>query len=293
MSFDASVSPDSYQMSDTIACPTGYGPGQPLLTHVPAVTNQLLQPLRGTATGAAYVVAKGATGTSRPVAVGANGSFCLEVQLMPDTSNTVEIVPYSHNTCEGVHAQIRLQHKTESKPSGPPTQPHNISKGQPISSSHKPSQGTLEDLVDGSSSSWARFSVWDPEFTKTCDAHAWIRIDLGKVYSLSKVRIQWANEAIANKTYATCYSILTSSKTLPVDPSPSATSDWRVIERPEGTAADVDVQMSGERARWVAVLLYENDTTAINQYERFEVGDIEVIGQDPDAVPPAPADRCN
>ncbi|PIE19670.1 MAG: hypothetical protein CSA65_01415 [Proteobacteria bacterium] len=65
----------------------------PVIDNQPLVTTQLRQPLRGHAPGAHMLVAKGAMGLSSPVDVGDDGSFCIEVDLMPDAPNQITLTP--------------------------------------------------------------------------------------------------------------------------------------------------------------------------------------------------------
>jgi hypothetical protein len=43
-------------------------------------------------------------------------------------------------------------------------------------------------------------------------------------------------------------------------------------------------------ARWAALLLYENESNGM--YENLDLDEFEVWGQDPDATPTPPAEKC-
>lgn len=275
-------------------CPDTPSLTAPVIDNQPLVTAQLRQPLRGRAPGAHMLIAKGAMGLSSPVQVGDNGSFCIEVDLMPDAPNQITLTPYDINGCEGIPIRTNLTHKSAPKQTNTgQTGVHNVAHGQPISASTNAKTGSVSLLNDGDPKSWAQFEMFDPELGKDCsNRHVWIRVDLGKVYTVSKAKLRWGPLAASDKYYASCFVVLLSTKHSPVDPDPRH-QDWVVAyQATDAGAEDQSISFNPQAARWAAVLLSENATTDWMQYEKFAVGEIEIHGQDPNVVPTPPADTC-
>jgi len=235
------------------------------------------------------ITAKGGAGTAAPEAVGADGKFCVEVRLIEDAQNSITLVPLDARGCPGRSTVVSLRHKTAPSADAGVTTITNVAKKSPIASSEPPdSSGILRNLNDGDTKSWAKFSFWDFDLGSSCDAATWIRIDFGKLYTVSKLKIFWAPGA--GSDYATCYTVLLSKKDSPADPNPSS-SDWVVVAQessaPGGTQT---IAINPETAKSAALLMYENASTGLT--ETFKIAEFEVYGQDPNAVPPPPPDSC-
>lgn len=289
--WDTLYTPDAFIVPDSPpGCPAKSPLQAPVIDPYPNPTVYATQPVRGTAPGAAQVLAQSGVGAAAPVTVSASGKFCIEVQLIPDAPNKVMVTPLDDNGCVGPSSEIAITHKssTSNQDAGVPTI-FNTAKGQPITTSHSPDKGVSSYVNDGDPKSFAKYSFWDWDMGGTCDRHVWVRIDLGKTYTVSKLTAKWPPQVSGN--YATCWAMLLSSKASPVDPDPKAFSDWKTVKETSiGGSQNQVIAISPEPARWAAFLMYENATTSMT--ETFELAEFEVWGQDPNAVPPPPPDRC-
>ena len=74
----------------------------PQVVNLPASTDQLMQPVRGYAPGAEFILARSGAGESRPVPVGLDGRFCIEVALIPNQENQISLTAISEGAgCRG------------------------------------------------------------------------------------------------------------------------------------------------------------------------------------------------
>ena len=273
------------------ACPQAAG-AAPVIRAAPEQSSYRTVPLRGFAPGADTIVAQGPAGNFRPVAAGSDGSFCIEVELLPEVSNEISVVGIAEG-CRSRPALLRISHHAASEPAPVDSLAHNVAIGAPTTASSAPDDGSSPSvLTDGKVSSFAEFSMFDPDIQMTADKFIWIKVDLKKAYSLSHVTLHWGPTAAEQKSYASCYALLLSEKAQPAAPDP-ASPDWVVVaERSDGDARSQKVAFSPTQARWAALLLYEDDAIRWNAMERFALAELEVHGQDPNAVPSVPEDRC-
>lgn len=250
----------------------------------PASTSYGLQPFRGKSTGAAKLYAQLGSATTKPVTVSSDGTFCIEVQLLLDSPNVVTFTPLDINGCPGISTKQTITHKSVPKiDAGMPTI-QNVAKGQPVSELNMDSSSQLSYVVDGDSSSYAKFSFFD-----SGSSNAWIMVDLGKSYTVSKLYVRYPSSV--SNDYAKEYQILVSAKAAPVTPDPSEVTDWKSLKHEtNGDATAQLIPISPESVRWVALLLYENGSTYL--WETFLISELEVWGQDPNAQPPPPPDSC-
>lgn len=282
--------PANCQSEDPLTAPI-LDPGYP-----PTETPHLSIPLRGIAPMAHTLVAQGPSGASSPVSVSNDGRFCIDVDLLPDIENRITLIPYSEGGCPGKTVQVSVRQITSTRQdAGPSATVQNVAHNAVVTTGgegHEFKVGSAALLVDGDTSSYAQISMTDWDVNGSCDAFVWVKLDLGKVYTVTKVLLRWAARAVDEKTYATCFAVLLSPKESPVDPSTSH-GDWVTVkDEKEGGAQDATLVFSPERARWAAVLLYEDDAARLLQKEIFDLAEIEVMGQDPDAVPVPPQDSC-
>lgn len=261
------------------------------------IATQLSQPIRGFSPNAATIVARSSAGSSQVGVVSSDGRFCIEVDLIADSQNNIILTPYSALGCPGNTVTVSIQHRTSALDAGVPNQPENVAALGLISSDPAPETGSLDSVNDGDQNSWARFSFTDLDPTGSeCDNHAQILLDLKKTYVLTRFEIQWGPEigvdGAEGETYwAECYSILISNADTPAAPNPTH-GDWEVVV--QESAAVIGKQthaVDPKSARWVALWLYENGGTDFYT-EDFDVAELTVVGQDPNATPPLPPDRC-
>lgn len=288
---------DSTVVADVISVPD-YPPGCPKLVNLmapkldqyPNPTAYAKQPFRGTCAGAATITATGGAGTST-ANVDSKGKFCIEVTLILDAPNTVKFQCLDAQGCPAPTATtINITHKSSPKSDAGITVPINLARNQPITAQPAPKSGSTKSVVDGKSGSYAGFEFWDRDIIGpgTCDNCAWVKVDLGKTYTVSEFKVSW----FAQKNYAKCYTILTSSSAAPLTPlCDKANVGWKVHK--QETAGDYkpqSIKINPVAARWAALLMYENESSGM--YENLDLDEFEVWGQDPDATPPTPPDKC-
>ena len=271
-------------------CPPMPTLAAPTVDQYPNPTSYAVQPFRGTAPGAAQVVAKGGVGAAKPATVGGDGRFCIEVTLLADSPNTVTFTPLDGNGCPGRDTLISIVHKSGAKQDAGVATEINLAKSAPITSDVTPGAGTaLEYINDGDPKSWTELSFWDWDVSGTCDKFTWVRLDLGKSYTIMKVKIRWAPDV--GSDWAKCYTVLLSTKAAPGTPDATAGGDWTVAKQEQnGDGADQSLIGLNKSARWVALLLYENGSSGLT--ETFKLGELEVWGLDPNATPIPPPDSC-
>jgi hypothetical protein len=266
----------------------------PALDLFPNPTTYVLQAFRGRCPGADMVSARAGGVSSAPVKAGTDGSFCIEVQLLADSPNTVVFQGIDPNGCPGQETQISITHRTGTKPAdGGILVPTNLAKAADIGSDPKPEQGELSMVVDGDYGSYVKLScshTWTPWGDCGGDP-VWVRVDLGKVYTITKAKAVWA--AAAGNDFAKRFAFLLSSEAGPGDPS-TTSGAWKVVkeESSNGESKETLIALSPEPARWAALLMYEDNSGGLHLSETFQLAELEVWGQDPNAVPPPPPDRC-
>lgn len=289
--YDLGYAPDYWSAPDLPpTCEGAQKVSPPKVDPYPNPTGYAIQPFRGVAPGAYQITARVGSSTFKPVLVGSDGRFCIEAQLIPDAVNTVTLTPWDRNTCPGFDTTVTLTHQSQSKSDAGVTTVQNVARNQPVTTEWAPESGTADYAVDGDPKSVLEMSFWDWDWGGTCDKSVWVRVDLGKVYTVTKIKVLWPPQV--EDLYARCYTVIVSPKSSPVDPDPQQIQDWETVkEESNGTSQDQVILISPTAVRWVALLMYENASTGI--YETFKLGELEVWGQDPNVVPPPPPDRCN
>jgi hypothetical protein len=282
--------PDAYVRPDApLGCAERPPLSAPVLDPYPDPTTSALQVFRGTASGADLVTARGGVGAAAPAKVGADGRFCIEVTLLPDSTNAVTFAAVDPYGCPGRETLITVSHRTGERQDAGVLSAVNVAKKASIASQLQPDEGALGHVNDGDPSSFAAFSFVDWDAGSSCDKFTWIRVDLGKTYIVTKVKIRWGPST--DGTYATCYSVLLSAASSPADPDPAPAGDWTVAKQvTTGDAADQVLTLNPTAVRFAALLLYEDGATGL--WETFKVAELEVWGYDPGATPPPPADHC-
>jgi|GEM_PF-6214006 hypothetical protein len=263
----------------------------PTVSTFPDPSNNALQAFRGTAPGASMITAKSSAGEATPQSVDSQGNYCIEARLIEDAPNTVTFIALDSNGCPGEKKVVSITHVKLADDAGVSSAPANVALGQPITSDSDIDQSDLQKINDGSDSSWTEISFWDFDISSTCDKFSWVRIDLGKVYTVSAAKIRWDSSATGQ--YGTCYTLLLSSSSSPSAPDPTST-DWTVAFQTESaTNGEQNISVTPKSARFAALLLYENAQTDLDLQESFYLAEFEVWGQDPDITPPPPPDRCS
>ncbi len=290
---------DTFKLLDAVGvpdqplgCPSPPTLATPTLNPTPPSSyNYKILPVRGQAPGASMVGGVSTAGNANPVSMSSAGtSFCIEVDLVKG-ANDIKLFSLDSKGCQSkLTSNYRVTYvpTTVTQDAGV-TKPINLAKNQPITSKDPPGTGSLSYVNDGSSSSFAEFSFYDWDTSGTCDKCVWVKIDLGKAYTVSKFRIRWAPNA--GSDYGTCYSILTAKSTPAMDPDCTTNAGWVLTHKETaGIAVPKDISVQPVTARWVAFLMYENGSSWL--WEKFQLAEFEVWGQDPNATTPPPPDRC-
>ncbi len=264
--------------------------GPPKIENPPVITHSELQPLRGHADpGARTITVNGGLGVSAPATVGSDGSFCVEVALLPDSPNTIQVTAWDAYGCPGEAATLVVTHKTTAKQDSGVLTEQNISRLQPIFSSAPPEPGSSLNLVnDGKAETSAKLSFQEFEVGKQCKKSIAVWIDLGKAYNVTKVSLKWPSNV--EKLYATGFAILFSTSTNPG--SPLTGDSWHTsYETCSNSEVDQELPVNFPGARYAALLLYENAALCLDGKKSFLLGEFEVYGRDPSAAPSS-NDRC-
>ena len=292
---DQFVKQDRYFIPDNpTRCSDASVPAAPRLNVYPNPTPYALQPFRGQCPGAAWVSARVGTSTANPTRVSSNGSFCIEVQLIPDAPNVVQFQCLDKNGCGSAELSASILHKSKVSADAGISQMTNLAKGQTVTvnaSAISIKSGTANLITDGNVQTSVKVEFWDPELSTTCNKCAWFKIDLGKTYTISKLRVKWGPSA--GSSYGVCYNMILSNITSPTGPDCATNSDWKtVVQESTGIANPKEHIISPVQARHAALLVYEDGGGDILGYEKFDIAEFEVWGQDPNATPPPPANRC-
>jgi hypothetical protein len=264
------VSPTSDRASDRGCAKLA----RPTLLGYPATTVNSSVPVRGQAPGATEVQISGGAAPKTGGVVG--GAFCVEVPLTPKALNALQVVARDPQGCTSpaAHADI-----TQSEPG-----PINLFYGQPVTSNLTPTSGTLALLTDGLTTASVKLSFFDPDpWPGVCnDKFAAVRVDLGATQVIDQLVAKYPVKA-GFKSYASCWELWVSTKGNPVQPDNTSAawkSDWTMVKQSLAQGAgDLMLAIPGTQARHVALLLYEDDATGIN--ETFELTEVEAWGMQP------------
>ena len=247
-------------------------------------------PLSGQALGATHIQAFGGAGSARPGGVTPDGSFCIEITLMPNITNSITLIALDHQGCPGQKLDLTVGHQTANTPgTGGSVEPRNVAKGAPITAGNSTADGNPVGFFnDGELSTWAQFSFYDLEINGDCDKFVWVRVDFDRPYTITKFRTQWWQGAGSN--VASCMAVLLTNVPGAGVPDPLG-QQWKAVA-PPGTSPPADgwIPIQPEIATSAALLLYEDGATGIS--ETFDLAEFEVWGQDPSAMPTGAAPRC-
>lgn len=247
------------------------------------------QPFRGKAPGAAYVVVKGPKGWTAPAKVDLDGSFCVEVKLAVDSSNTLTFTPVDKAGCEGQRLVQTVTHSSScsdksgsgAAATGPSS---NVAKGATVIASATPNSGKDADLVDGKLDTVARYSAgWGM-------SSADIRIDLAlaKPYKIETIIVRWEDSKGDGCDYGEEYDVATSAV---YDAGKVGESGWTTVEEvDDGDGGEDRFDLKHKpTVQHVGLKLRFNGCTSWS--ESFAIAEIEVFGADPTAQT-APVARC-
>lgn len=258
------------------------------LDQVTSPSCSVTQPFRGKALGADYVVVKGAQGWSPPAKVNLDGSFCVEVQLTADSSNSLTFTPVDRAGCEGQGLVQTIQHSSScsagpsgSSSAGPST---NVAQGTSVIVSASPDSGKDLYLVDGKLGTVVRYKAgWGPT-----SADIQIDLALSKAYQVEVIIVRWQDSKGNGCDYAAAYDVATS-----VQPSPGKVGEggWTTAAAvTDGDGGEDRFDLTAQPAvQHVGLKLRYDGCTSWS--ESFTLREIEVWAKDPVAAAPSVA-RC-
>ncbi len=255
----------------------------------PAQYAYKILPIRGSAVGASHVGAEATSGSSKLTSVGSSGMFCIEVDLVKGT-NSIKLYGLNKNGCQGKMSQpYAVTYTPIASPDAGSVKPANQAKGKPISSNSTLKSGSLSNVNDGSATTQATFSFSDIEITTTCNQCAWVKIDLGKAYTLTQFRIKWG--ANAGTDYGKWFTILTAKSTPAKNPDCSTNAGWTVTHNQKaGGPNPKPIIVQPVAARYAVLQMCENNGTGTS--ETFKLAEFEAWGVDLGATTPPLPDRC-
>lgn len=283
--YDSGVIPQDDLEADGLAsCP----PADTLTVNLdspPATTCQARQPFRGKAPGADRVVVTGGTGAAQPVTVGADGSFCIEVQLSQDTDNAVTFHPVDASGCPGQSLVQTIQHASCSA-TDVTAAADNKALGATVlgSGTHK---GDSADLVDGKLDTVVEYQGGGWGFD---DASTKIHIALGKPIQVEKIVVRWRDEQGNGCDYGKEYWVATSGVADPGKLESSGAYWTKLQDISDGDGAEDSFTLSDKpTVQHIGLRLKNNGCSG--WHETFALREVEVWGRDPSAATPPP-DKC-
>lgn len=243
-----------------------------------------IQPFQGLAQGADHIVAQGGAGTAPPAKVNAvDGSFCIEVQLLPNALNNIVFSPIDHQGCMGVPTSKTIQHHSCSQPDAGTSQV-NIALGASVSSSEQPSQGQGFFLVDGNPSTVVTYTGgwgWS-------DAKLFIGLGFSQQVAVHRIIVRWRDaKGGGGCDYGESYDVAVSAFSNPGKDLKSGA--WTMIQEVKNGDGGTDsFTVPAAQAKNVALLLHTDG--CVGWSEKFALAELEVWAIDPGSVPPPP--RC-
>lgn len=280
--WDLGGAPDVGLPDGAAGCADGLGPPIRLDPGFPDPTCHTTQPFRGKAPGADRVVVLGGAGTAQPALVGSDGSFCVEVQLTPDSMNTLTFSAVDPGGCPGQSLQQKIEHRACAQAGTGAAAAINAALGATISSPD-PDQGDRTDLVDGKSATVVKYvGGWGI-------AAAGIRIDiaLAKAMAVERIIVRWDDANGDGCDYGKEYKLYASDA---VGPGQVGDGDWTLVQEiKDGDGGEDSFELSTSGTRHVGLRLDQNGCSGWS--EGFALREIEVWATDP-ATPVAPPDRC-
>lgn len=281
--YDASIPADSgvsLAVSPPRDCPAVDNRAVILEVSAPAETSSRSQPIRGRAAGAVDVFARVGGGTSSLGSIGTSGTFCVPVDLYPDSQNVIELVPRTADGCWGQARTVSIRHwSAEIQPNAEPL-PLNVAVNRAVDSSPDLSGGyELTAINDGEPGTWTELSLWDAFGSR----YAWVRVNLGGLHTISRIEIQWT-PGESNTEWAKKYKVMLSAENDPGTPDPEAVpSSWTTVVQEDDAAWGTQQKIvSPTNARWAALLLYLDAVQGLE--ERFRIAEFGVYAMQPAAA---------
>jgi len=256
------------------------------LDSYPDPTCHALQPFRGSAQGADRVVALGGAGAAPPVKVGTDGKFCIEVELKPDSLNTITFSPVDADGCPGQDLVRQIEHQSCATPDASVAE-INVAKGASVVTDATPSAGSNTDLVDGKTATVVEYvGGWG-----WTNANIWVGVALGHPVELEKLVVRWRDSKGNGCDYGASYKIAISAYSSPGKMDLNS-GTWTLLEDVSGGDGGEDSFSPGSPkplAQHVALLLLSDGCTGWS--ESFALSELEIWAKDP-STPTPPADRC-
>lgn len=249
------------------------GPPPPTLGELPPSTSHQTIPVQGEAHGAARVLVTG--GATAQVADVADGTFCLEVALMPGTVNHLEVVGVDAEGCAGQPAVVEVAQEEAAQ--------KNLLLGLEGVSSDEPKVGHVRLLTDGMTAEAVTF--WFYDLSPQCDLAVTVSFELEAEALIREVRVKYP-AGPAFKHFLACWALLVSTEEAPPSPDPTAPG-WMEVARSEDETSDAElvIPVQGASARHLALMMYQDGKKSL--WETFDLLEVEAWG-----ALGAPAPRC-
>jgi hypothetical protein len=257
------------------------------IDKVPNPTCYTVQPLRGTAKGAATITAQGGVGAAAPVSVNqSDGKFCIEVMLNSDSLNAITLQPIDANGCPGSGEKVDVTHKTCVQPDAG-VAVTNLALGAAVNANKTPSKGDAGDLTDGKTSTVVEYAGgWG-----ITNAGIKLSVALKQAVQVEKIVIRWRDAKGSGCDYGADYKLAYTSLSSPGEVDISG--PWSELKSVTDGAGGVETYTYSSNkpfARHVGLIMDKNGCTGWT--ETFAIAELEIWAKDPSKVPLPPADRC-
>jgi|GEM_PF-2931803 len=243
--------------------------------------------ITGSGASGMTVIATGIGGNATTEIDALDGSFCIAVQLAEESTNIILVrvmdsegrlsdpvtVSVSHETCS-TSGDVEM----ETVP------PKNTAVGGSVTSSDPPTEGNLDQLIDGDGDSWARWIGMS--WCYACEYGGWVSLELVELTAVGKISIQWRDMLGTGHYYASKYRVLISNLAEPKEPSLTS-GYWQEISTVVEGNGGLDLHyLDGRLVRHVALLLeldgrpgWTPHWPQQNFEEYFAISEIEVWTQ--------------
>jgi hypothetical protein len=257
------------------------------LDTVPSPTCYTVQPLRGTAKGAATITAQGGVGAAAPRTVNqSDGKFCIEVMLNSDSLNVITLQPIDANGCPGLEEKVNVSHQTCLQPDAG-VAVTNLAVGAAVNANKKPSQGDSSYLTDGKTSTVVEYAGgWG-----VANAGIKLSVALKQAVQVETIVIRWRDAKGSGCDYGADYKLAYSSLSSPGEVDLSG--PWSELKSVNDGAGGVETYTYSSNkplARHVGLIMDQNGCSGWT--ETFALAELEIWAKDPSSVPLPPADRC-
>jgi hypothetical protein len=238
--------------------------------------------VQGSATaGSNVIVYGGALSTLSTTAHPTTGRFCLDVELVPDSENTLRLMAQDPTLGMSSAVTVKVTQQSSCKddataPQVDPPKSKNVALGSSATSKDKPKEGNLGLLTDGDSKTFVQVGMDCPWYNPKCpfdSYNGWVSISLGKLYLLDHIVVRWKD---SSGDFGKEYKVLVSSMTNPGDPDPKNGYWTKVAEVDSGDGGSDSFAVKGSKVYAQHVALWLEFDGATSAGETFSIGEVEV-----------------